>query len=72
MPRVTRTSAPAARARTIFRRLREEYPDATCSLTFNSPWELLVATILSAQCTDDRVNMVTPPLFRRFPARPRR
>lgn len=67
MPRVTRTSAPAARARTIFRRLRAEYPDATCSLTFGSPWELLVATILSAQCTDDRVNAVTPELFRRFP-----
>ena len=67
MPRVTRTSPPDARARTIFRRLRAEYPDARCSLTFRSPWELLVATILSAQCTDDRVNMVTPGLFERFP-----
>ena len=68
MPRVTRSSAPDARARAVFRRLRAEYPDARCSLTFESPWELLVATILSAQCTDDRVNMVTPGLFRRFPS----
>ena len=67
MPRVTRTSPPDARARTVFRRLREEYPDAKCSLTYRTPWELLVATILSAQCTDDRVNMVTPGLFERFP-----
>lgn len=67
MPRVTRSSPPDARARTIFRRLRAAYPDARCSLTFRSPWELLVATILSAQCTDDRVNMVTPGLFERFP-----
>ena len=67
MPRVTRTSPPDARARAVFRRLRAEYPDARCSLTFRSPWELLVATILSAQCTDDRVNMVTPGLFARFP-----
>ncbi len=67
MPRVTRASPPDARARAVFRRLRAEYPDARCSLTFSSPWELLVATILSAQCTDDRVNMVTPGLFRRFP-----
>ncbi len=67
MPKVTRTSAPPARARAIVRRLRAEYPDAKCSLTFRSPWELLVATILSAQCTDDRVNQVTPGLFERFP-----
>jgi len=65
--RVTRTSAPTARARAIIRRLRLEHPDAGCSLTFRSPWELLVATILSAQCTDERVNAVTPPLFERFP-----
>ena len=43
------------------------YPGATCALTHSSPWELLVATILSAQCTDARVNLVTPTLFRRFP-----
>ena len=53
--------------RAILRRLRVAYPDARCSLDFTTPWELLVATILSAQCTDERVNMVTPGLFRRYP-----
>ena len=48
--------------------LRAAHPGATCALLHSSPWELLVATILSAQCTDARVNMVTPALFRRFPA----
>src|SRR6201990_2744208 len=43
------------------------FPNATCALSHRNPWELLVATILSAQCTDERVNMVTPVLFRRFP-----
>ncbi len=47
--------------------LDEAYPNAVCALNHRSPWELLVATILSAQCTDVRVNMVTPELFRRFP-----
>jgi endonuclease-3 len=51
----------------ILAALDEAYPRAECALTHNSPWELLVATILSAQCTDVRVNMVTPELFRRFP-----
>jgi endonuclease-3 len=51
----------------ILAALDEAYPHAECALTHNSPWELLVATILSAQCTDVRVNMVTPELFRRFP-----
>jgi endonuclease-3 len=51
----------------ILKALDEAYPRAECALTHNSPWELLVATILSAQCTDVRVNMVTPELFRRFP-----
>jgi endonuclease-3 len=51
----------------ILKGLDEAYPDAKCALTHRSPWELLVATILSAQCTDVRVNMVTPELFRRFP-----
>jgi endonuclease-3 len=49
------------------RRLEQTYPDAKCSLDHRSPYELLVATILSAQCTDVRVNMVTPSLFERFP-----
>ncbi len=51
----------------ILKGLDEAYPQAECALTHNSPWELLVATILSAQCTDVRVNLVTPELFRRFP-----
>jgi endonuclease-3 len=51
----------------ILKLLDEAYPEAVCALTHRSPWELLVATILSAQCTDVRVNMVTPELFKRFP-----
>ncbi len=53
------------RARELARRLPRIYPDAHCELTFSNPLELLVATILSAQCTDKRVNMVTPALFAR-------
>ncbi len=55
------------RVEEIIRRLWEEYPDATTSLQHETPYELLVATILSAQCTDERVNMVTPALFERYP-----
>ncbi len=55
------------RVAAILRGLDEAYPEVECALTHSSPWELLVATILSAQCTDVRVNMVTPELFRRFP-----
>ncbi len=51
----------------IIRTLKKEYPDARCSLDYSSPLELLVATILSAQCTDERVNKVTPGLFRKYP-----
>jgi endonuclease-3 len=51
----------------ILRRLDQRYPTATCALHHNSAWELLVATILSAQCTDVRVNMVTPVLFEKYP-----
>ena len=51
----------------ILSRLDHTYPGATCALHHNSAWELLVATILSAQCTDVRVNMVTPDLFRKYP-----
>jgi endonuclease-3 len=54
-------------ARLIFRRLARAYPDATCALHHRNPFELLCATILSAQCTDVRVNLVTPPLFARYP-----
>jgi endonuclease-3 len=51
----------------IIRRLHTLYPDAHCELVFRDPYQLLVATILSAQCTDVRVNLVTPALFRRWP-----
>jgi len=51
----------------ILRRLDELYPDASCALEHSSPWELLVATILSAQSTDANVNRVTPTLFRKYP-----
>jgi endonuclease-3 len=51
----------------ILRRLDRMYPNATCALHHTSPWELLVATILSAQCTDKRVNEVTPGLFAKYP-----
>ncbi len=55
------------RARAINRALTQLYPDAHCELDFTNPLELLVATILSAQCTDKRVNMVTPVLFAKYP-----
>jgi len=58
---------PYARAAAIEAALAAAYPDATCELDFRNPYELLVATILSAQCTDIRVNTVTPALFKRFP-----
>ena len=54
------------RARAIVRALKKEYPEARCSLNYASPLELLVATILSAQCTDERVNVVTAGLFRKY------
>ena len=51
----------------VLRRLRIQFPDAHCELDHESPFQLLVATILSAQCTDVRVNMVTPALFKKYP-----
>ena len=60
-------ATPAARLRTILERLDKKYPGVRCALTHTNVWELLAATILSAQCTDVRVNMVTPALFERFP-----
>lgn len=51
----------------VLKRLKLHYPDAHCTLAFGNPFELLVATILSAQCTDIRVNKITPELFLRFP-----
>ncbi len=55
------------RAKSIFRLLGEEYPCAKCELDYRNPFELLIATVLSAQCTDARVNQVTPALFAEFP-----
>ena len=61
-------SAEAKRhAAKISRRLHKAYPEATCSLDFSNPLQLLIATILSAQCTDERVNRVTKDLFRKYP-----
>lgn len=69
MPKASlgRRSPKAKRAAEIYRRLAQAYPDAHCALDFDSAFQLTVATILSAQCTDKRVNMVTPALFARFP-----
>jgi endonuclease-3 len=55
------------RARKVAQALWETYPAAKCELDYETPWQLLVATVLSAQCTDQRVNQVTPELFRRMP-----
>lgn len=55
------------RAAEILARLHEAYPDSCCSLNYSNPYQLLTATILSAQCTDERVNQVTPALFARYP-----
>lgn len=64
---MSKPRTPKGRTREVARRLAEEYPEAICELDHTSPFELLVATILSAQTTDARVNMVTPELFRRYP-----
>jgi len=66
--RRTKRFPPASeRAPEIYNRLSAAYPDAKCALDHRNPYELLVATILSAQCTDKRVNMVTPALFTKYP-----
>lgn len=67
LPRPLKGAALTSYATVVWDRLHALYPDAHCELDFRSPWELLVATILSAQCTDKRVNMVTPVLFARYP-----
>jgi endonuclease-3 len=64
---VKRGAALKAYANEVYERLAREYPDAHCELDFTNPLELLIATILSAQCTDKRVNMVTPTLYARYP-----
>jgi endonuclease-3 len=65
-----RTTFPTKRkrVRAIFRRLHRAYPESRCALHFKTPWELLVSTVLSAQCTDKLVNQVTPALFRKYPS----
>ena len=60
-------SGSKAWSRTVVRRLRKEYPDVECALVHRNAYELTVATILSAQCTDQRVNLTTPALFSRYP-----
>ena len=64
---VGRPRSPKGRAAETNRRLTEEYPDAECELDHKNPFQLLAATILSAQCTDKRVNLVTPALFTAYP-----
>jgi len=67
VPRRESAAARRERALRIAQRLQDVYPDATCELDFHNPWQLLIATILSAQCTDKMVNQVTPALFEQFP-----
>ena len=65
--RLTEFEAICRRMKEVLRILNREYPEAECSLNYESPFQLLVATILSAQCTDERVNRVTPNLFKKYP-----
>jgi endonuclease-3 len=67
VPKPKTAAARRARIETIFAELEKLYPNATCALRHANAWELLVATILSAQCTDERVNKVTPLLFKKYP-----
>lgn len=68
---VKRSRSPSPKAKKfadeLYSQLKALYPDARCALTYRNPFELLIATILSAQCTDVRVNMVTPGLFKKYP-----
>jgi len=67
MPRETKEEK-ALRVKKIIAALKKTYPDAHCELNYTNPLELLIATILSAQCTDKRVNLVTPELFKKYPS----
>jgi endonuclease-3 len=67
MTTLNATAPVGERMLEIIRLLHQTFPDAKCELNFNNAWELLVATILSAQCTDQKVNQVTPALFARYP-----
>lgn len=68
IPKPKTAAARKARLERIFSELDRIFPDAVCALHHRDAWELLVATILSAQCTDERVNKVTPDLFRKYPS----
>lgn len=67
MPKPRTAAARRQRIDAILEALETRYPRATCALRHANPWQLLAATILSAQCTDERVNQVTPGLFRKYP-----
>jgi endonuclease-3 len=67
VPRPKSTAERKARVNRILNELDNIFPKATCALIHKNPWQLLVATILSAQCTDERVNKVTPELFKKYP-----
>jgi endonuclease III len=67
IPKPKTAAARKERVAKILEKLDEMYPDVTCALIHKNPWQLLVATILSAQCTDKRVNEVTPGLFKKYP-----
>jgi len=67
MAKQTKTKTPEETISLILRRLRKHYPNAGCHLNYSNAFELLIATILAAQCTDARVNMVTPALFEKYP-----
>jgi len=64
---MARPRTPSGRARETHTRLKREYPEAICALNHRNAYELLVATVLAAQCTDERVNLVTPALFAAYP-----
>ena len=66
-PEIVKNGTAGGRAIEVLKRLRREFPEARTALAHEDPFQLLVATILSAQCTDQRVNMVTPALFRKYP-----
>src|SRR6476620_103743 len=67
VPRPKTAAERARRVEKILSALDDLFPNATCALHHKTPWQLLVATILSAQCTDERVNKVTPALFAKYP-----
>src|SRR6476646_285597 len=67
VPKPKTAAERSRRIEKILSALDELFPNATCALTHKNPWQLLVATILSAQCTDERVNKVTPELFKKYP-----